>query len=82
MAPYTYCMQIIQNEEKENAVMTLDSAIEKIQASQPFTLLEGCPISVSIPEKEQFYVKPFGNVRICIYSFLLVFVATQGVQGF
>ena len=29
MEPYTYYMQIIQNEEKENAVMTLDSAMEK-----------------------------------------------------
>ena len=61
MAPYTYCMQIIQNEEKENAVMTLDSAIEKSPAGQLFALLESCPVSVSAPEKEQFYVKPTVN---------------------
>lgn len=61
MAPYTYFMQIIQNEKKENAVMTLDSAIEKIPASQLFTLLESCPVSVSAPKTEQFYVKPTVN---------------------
>lgn len=81
MAPYTYCMQIIQNEEKENAVMTLDSAIEKIQASQPFTLLEGCPISVSIPEKEQFYVKPTVNEQFMAENYKLILFSAPGATG-
>lgn len=81
MAPYTYYMQIIQNEEKENAVMTLDSAIEKIPAGQPFTLLEGCPVSVLAPGEEQFYVKPAVNELFAAENYKLVLFSAPGATG-
>ena len=81
MKPYTYSLQIIQNEEKENTVMTLDSAIEKIRSGQPVTLLEGCPVSVSTPEEEQFYVKPAVNEQFATESCKLILFSAPGATG-
>lgn len=81
MAPYTYLTQIIQNEEKENAVMVLDNAIEKIPAGQPFTLLESCPVSVSVPEEEQFYVKPSVNELFQAENCKLILFSAPGATG-